>query len=518
MDELIRQGLSILRGMWQRRWIGLVVAWVVGIGAAIAVLQIPPQYEATARIFVDTQSVLKPLMSGIAVQPNVNQQIMMLSRTLISRPNMEKLIRIADLDLRVQTKEQQEATISLLTKNLRIGSTGRDNLYTLSYRDTEPERARRVVQGLASIFVESSLGDKRQDSTSAKKFLDDQIASYAKKLAEAEDRLQAFKIRNIGLTGTDGKDYFSRMAEASSALANAKLELREAENSRNALRKQLAGEEPIMLPETVETAQVATVTEIDGRIDALKRNLDTLMQRYTNQHPDVVGAKRVIEQLEQQKQKELAARPKSTGGPAASPNTNPVYQQLRVSLSAVEATVASLQTRVAEFESRHQHLKEGAKLVPQIETEFAQLNRDYGVHKRNYEQLVARRESAEMAGEMEAAASLADFRLIDPPRVGPQPVAPNRLLLFTLALVGSLAVGAFASLAASQIRPTILDTRSLREVSGLPVLGTVSMIVSEPMKRREQRGILTWIAGFVALVGSYIAGIAVLSFLITRAA
>src|SRR5512137_1228844 len=129
MDDLIRQVLAILRGMWQRRWIGLAVAWIVAIGAAIAVLRIPDKYEATARIFVDTQSVLKPLMAGIAVQPNVDQQIQMLSRTLISRPNVEKLVRMSDLDLGAKSKQEQDALVDGLIDSLKIQSTGRDNLY-----------------------------------------------------------------------------------------------------------------------------------------------------------------------------------------------------------------------------------------------------------------------------------------------------------------------------------------------------------------------------------------------------
>jgi uncharacterized protein involved in exopolysaccharide biosynthesis len=116
---------------------------------------------------VDTQSILKPLMSGLAVQPNVDQQISILSRTLISRPNVEKLIRMADLDLTVKTKEEREALILGVTKSLEIRVAGRDNLYTLAYTDTDAERAKRVVQSMVSMFVESGLGDKRKDSDTA---------------------------------------------------------------------------------------------------------------------------------------------------------------------------------------------------------------------------------------------------------------------------------------------------------------------------------------------------------------
>ena len=108
MEELFAQISAVATSMWRFRWPSLLVAWLVGIAAAAVVFLIPNQYEATARIYVDTQSILKPLMSGLAVQPNVEQQVVMLSRTLISRPNVEKLVRMADLDLKAESKAEQE--------------------------------------------------------------------------------------------------------------------------------------------------------------------------------------------------------------------------------------------------------------------------------------------------------------------------------------------------------------------------------------------------------------------------
>lgn len=192
MDELLRQAGAILRAMWRQRWLGLAVAWLVSVVGAAVVMQVPDKYEASARIFVDTQSILKPLMAGLAIQPNIEQQVVMLSRTLISRPNVERLVRMADLDLKVKSKQEQDGLIDDLMKSLEIKSTGRDNLYTLAYRDSQPEKAKRVVQSLVSIFVESSLGDKRKDSTSAKQFIDEQVKAYEKKLEEAESRLKDF--------------------------------------------------------------------------------------------------------------------------------------------------------------------------------------------------------------------------------------------------------------------------------------------------------------------------------------
>src|SRR5713101_6018345 len=106
MNDLYRELLAYWRGMWHRRWIGLAAAWIAAIVGVAVVYRIPERYEASARVYVDTESLLKPLLAGLAIQPNLDQQVALMSRTLISRPNVEKLVRMADLDLRVKTQTE----------------------------------------------------------------------------------------------------------------------------------------------------------------------------------------------------------------------------------------------------------------------------------------------------------------------------------------------------------------------------------------------------------------------------
>jgi polysaccharide chain length determinant protein (PEP-CTERM system associated) len=518
MEEILRQALTILRATWKHRHLGMIVAWVVGAVAAGVILRIPNQYEASARIYVDTQSILRPLMSGLAVQPNIEQQIMMLSRTLISRPNLEKLIRMADLDLDVKNKTQQEALIDSLADTLKIQGLGRDNLYTISFRDPDPGKAQRVVQALVSIFVESSLGDKRQDTDSARKFLEEQIRNYEKKLEVAENRLKEFKLRNIELAASEGKSGIDRLGELSTQMNLARLQLREAEHSRDALRRQIAGEEPVLLPDSPGSDSSVSLPEIDGRIDTQKRNLDTLLQRYTEQHPDVVGTRRLIKDLEEQKRQEIQARKKfAAANPGAAVSNNPVFQQLKVSLAEAEANTASLRARVSEYEERYKRSTDLMKTQPQLETELAQLNRDYELDKRNYEQLVSRRDSAELSGDLDTAGSMADFRLVDPPRASSKPVAPNRLMLLPLGLLLALGGGLFAAFAASQIRPVFFDTKTLREATDLPVLGMVSLIPNEGRRLKERSSLQRFLLATGGLILAYGIGVGLLTFLSQRA-
>lgn len=523
MDELFNQLYAIARGLWKHRWPGLLVAWVVGAIGAAVVLWVPDKFEASARIYVDTQSILKPLMSGLAVQPNVEQQVAMLSRTLISRPNVEKLIRMADLDLGEKSKDAQEALIERMTKTLEIKNTGRDNLYTLGYRDPSPEKAKRVVQSLVSIFIESSLGGSRKDSDTAKKFIDDQIKTYVAKLEEAESRLKEFKLRNIETQTADGKDMTSRLGEISVQLNQAKLELREAENARDAAKKQLDGEKALVAANNArnlqqETAAPVPTPEIDSRIDAQKRNLDSLLQRFTEQHPDVVGARKLVKELEDQKRKEVAElRKAAIANPGAVLSTSLAYQEISRLLATSEVQVASLRARVGEYESRYSRAREMMKTAPQIEAEFSQLNRDYAINKKNYEDLVSRRESAALSGDLDGASGIADFRLIDPPRVSPKPVAPNRLLLLPLALLVAIGAGVATAFVASQLRAVFFDARSLRDAVGLPLLGVVTLVVSDATKQNERADLKRFVAASGGLVGMFSIGIVALAYLTGQA-
>lgn len=522
MDELIGRVATTARAMWKHRWLGLLVAWVAAALAATMVLLVPDKYEATARIYVDTQSILKPLMSGLAVQPNVEQQVVMLSRTLISRPNVDKLVRMADLDLKNPSKEAREGLIDDLMKALEIKTVGRDNLYLLSYRDSDPNRAKRVIQSLVSIFVESSLGDTRKDSSAARKFIDEQIKVYVAKLEQAEARLKEFKLRNIELQTADGQDMAAHLGLVSGQLGQARLELREAENARDAARRQLDAEKSQSADLTSrsllqESALSIATPEIDARIEAQKRSLDALLQRFTEQHPDVAGTRRLLAELEAVKRKEVQElRKTALAAPQSATGTGLIYQELNRLLANSEVQVAALRARVGEYAARFNRARELMKTAPQIEAEFAQLNRDYDTNKKNYNDLVARRESAALSGDLESAAGVADFRLIDPPRASPKPVAPNRVLLLPLALLAGVGAGLACAFVASQLRAVFFDARSVREVLGLPLLGVVTLVMDEGAVGRERAELRRFLLVCASLLGVFIAGMTLLTMMSGR--
>jgi polysaccharide chain length determinant protein (PEP-CTERM system associated) len=512
MDQLLEELFERLRGIWLWRFWGLSVAWLVAIVGLAAAIFIPSKYEATARVFVDTQSVLKPLMAGLAVQPDVEQQVAILSSTLMSRPNVEKLIRLADLDRDAKTERDRNALIDRVAQAVQLrGSQVKgsgDNLFWLSYRDTNPARAKRAVESLLSIFVDSGLSGKRRDTNKAMVFLDAQIKDYEEILGQAEQRLKQFKLQNLEQLAS-GQDAVGNMLALDGEIQKARTEFRAAAQRRDALGRQLAGEDPVVVSDRGERAGaspigVDPVADIDSRADGLRRNLDELLRKYTDEHPDVVGTRRILADLEKQREALLEESKRAGPGPAGSSlgtgrrEPNLVYQQLKVAFAEAEGNVAALGAKLSDLESRYDRMRATARLRPEFEEELAQLNREYLVQKTNYEQLVQRREQAKLTGELDESGSV-DFSVIDPPRVSSTPVAPNRLLLVAAALVLSLGAGVGFSFILHRAFPTVSTLKGLHAVTQTPALGFVSYRPTPAILRSKRRSNYAFAGGATGL-------------------
>lgn len=513
MREIATQLLAQVRAAWRYRWYAMACTWLVAVVGAIAVMKVPAQYEVSARVYVDTQSVLRPLLSGLAVQPNVEQMIVMMSRTLISRPNVDRVIRMSDMDIRLHTAEEREALITRLTRELTIRSAGAENLYTITYTDRDAQLAKRVVQSLLTIFVEGSLGNKRKDAESAQRFINEQLKTYNERLVAAENAVMEFKRQNMHMIGDGKQNYYTRLAEAQTALNQAALDLREAETSRDAIRRQLEGETyPVLVDETPRTE--AAVSEIDGRLHALQQKLDGLRMTYTERHPDIIALTRMMDQLREQKERESRQKKPAAAAPKAQAH-NLIAQQLTVSLTEAEAAVAAMRARTVEYEKRVNALRAAANAIPKIEADYTQLTRDYEVTKKNYDLLLSKLESAQISGNMESAGVI-DFRVIDPPQAPTVPKAPNRPVLLTIALLFAIGCGGALAFVMSQTRPTFDDEARLREVSELPVFATVPIAWTPRQAGRRRKNRFAFALSFLSLLSAYAAVMAALMLNVAR--
>ncbi len=500
-----RQMRRALRALGKWRWLALSVGVAAALASAFAVTLVRDRYEASARVFVDTQTVLKPLMAGLAHQPDIDLQLRMLARTLISRSNVERLLETPGLGLDVSTASAREQTIATLTEQIKIvpvspGSSA--NLFEVKYRGSHPDVAKRVVEATVALFIDSGEGQKKRDSADAGRFIDDQIQVYERKLVEAESRLKDFKVRNFGVTGASSQDYFARVSILTDETNRLRVELSAAERGRESFRRELASEQPQLPVDVALRSGSPVIVELEARLETQKSALDDLLRRYTDAHPDVASTRRLVSQLQLDLEKRRASEEArlSAMGKAPQAATSPVYQKLRISLADAEAQVAALRTQLGAKQAQLESFRSTATRAPQVEAELTQLNRDYEVIRKNYDTMVVRRESAQLGVKMDQSSQLAEFRLIEPPHAATMPVFPGQLHAALLGLLASIVLGVTAALLADRIAPTVDSAAALRVLSQRPLLGAVSRLTTPSAMRAARAKSLRYASVFALLM------------------
>jgi polysaccharide chain length determinant protein (PEP-CTERM system associated) len=525
MNELWLQAYGYWCGIRRYRWHAIVVAWIVAVAGWTYVVWLPDQYQSSARVYVDTDSLLRPLLKGLAIQPNVEQRLSIMTQTLLSRPNLEKVIQQTDMDLSVTSPEQQDKLLSRLEENISIAMS-KGNLYKITYDGTDPRLTQRVVQSILNIFMEKTLGSSRKDTNTAQQFIDQQIKVYEKLLNSAEERLMAFKRKHVGLMPNEHGDYYQRLQIALNNLEGARTELNMAIGRREALKRQLSGEEPVF---GFGMGTFNSNNPVDLRIQSLQEELDEVLLKYTDKHPKVETLKETIAALREQK-KHLsllprASLPQSPQNEADVSNEAEGYeaggsfyhQQMQISLAEADADVASRKAQVTALEQNIKQLRERVDTIPMVEAELAELNRDYGVYRSNYEKLLVRLESAKMGEKVNDSPENVKFRVVDPPTQPLLPSGPNRPLLITVVLLLAGSAGAAFAFLLSQLKPVFYTRHDLEERTGLSVLGSVSVVPLARILWKRRLNLIFFllalsflIAGYGLLVSNYLFGIQIL--------
>lgn len=475
MGNLKTELRRLLQACWRYRWPGVLFCWLVCAAGWTMVYFIPNQYESSARIYVDTDAILTPLLHGLAVDTNSASQMDMLQRTLLSRPNLDRLISKTDLELQLSGPSDRQRMIETLGTQIRISSATR-NLFSITYRNPSPRLAYDVVRTVVATFVESKQGTNRNDLENAAKFLNEQIASYERQLQDAEKRRAEFRTRYIDLLPPDGGG-ISKLEAQTQQVRLLQGQLQDALLRRESLNKELAATPPML------------VTESDGgpagsssRLREAEARLAELRLKFTEQNPDVIAARNLVASLRSGAIRDDSGRAPAPGRTRQAPN--PIYAQLKERLVELDATIASLQRQVSEGAKEQERLQEIARGAPGLQAEFTNMNRDYDVLRKNYEDLIARRESMRISRAADSDADKVKVQVIDPPQVSRLPVAPNRLLLISAVLALGVAAGGGLAFLLGQLDQSFHSTDDLRGL-GLPVVGGISILAAgKPFGRR----------------------------------
>jgi len=476
--------LDEIRGAWRYRWLAFGIATALAVLGWLLVFTLPDRYEARASVLVDTRTALKPALEGLATQQDVGVQLSYVRESLLTDARLLGVARLVGL---VQASDSDAAhndrAVTLLRKHVFLsvgraddqsdrGPSGGTN-YGIYYQDTNGSRALNVVIMLLQTLVDETLGGKKQGSENAQMFLESQVKDYEKRLRNAEDRLADFKSHHFGMMPSERGGYFEQLQKETAATDEARTKLLVAENRRATLEKQLHGDAAVAATAAVAPLAGGGAVGMDtvSRLAQARAHLEELLQRFTDKHPDVIEARKTLADLEKRRATEIESLRNGDAGAAASSgaSTNPVYQSIQLELNHADVEIADLRTQLAEHESKARELRQLLNTAPQVEAEYAQLNRDYDVNKAQYTALLSSFEKARIGERADSAGSV-KFQVVEPPIVSNRPVWPRRTILLTGILLGALALGTIAANRLDRLRPLVGSSSGLAHATGVPIL------------------------------------------------
>lgn len=436
----------------------------------------PKIYTSSTSIYVEEQNIMGPLMQGAAVQTEVTDRSSIAREIIYGRKIMLKVIDELDPNASENNPAQTEKLIEDIKRRTTV--TGRRNLISIEYSDSDPQVAYQVTKHLADFFISESLADKARESEAAFEFIDKQAQEYKAKLVQSEEELKKFRSENVeagpGIVG----DMSRRNTELTARLEEISQELGEARIRRASLMRQLSGE--------AEAATNFSRTEqYKTRIAELQSQLDTLRLSYHDTYPDIVQLKAQIQELRETIAKEKESGSGQSGGVDESAIANPLYQELQRSLYQTNTLIETLAARYEQTQRALNQQMEVGKRVQDYEARLAELTRDYEVNREIYADLTRRRESARVSMNLDKEQKGLSMRIDEPAYLPHKPSGPQFIHFILAGPVVGLLLPVGIVVGMRKLDPRIRAEDSMAEELGLPLLGVVPHMTTPVESKRR---------------------------------
>jgi succinoglycan biosynthesis transport protein ExoP len=512
--------LGIVRRRHLQFLIPVILGWAVVWGVSWV---LPPRYQSTTLILVE-----QPTMPRDYVTPNVNdnlqERMQSITQQILSRTRLLHIIDQLSLygDGRSQPSPDQKVDRMRKDIDIELVRDARNQItaFDVSYSSRDPHQAQQVTSELTNLFINENLEVRQQQSEDTTKFLESQLETARKTLADQEDRIRQFKALHPG-------ELPAQVGSNLQILAGLQSQLQSEEDSLNAAKQQRTYLETLLnqyrsLQGTTKTAGAPVdLPAINEELQKLRAQLADLSSHYTDRHPDVRKLKQQIAETEATRDRIIADLKAKNSAPAdtnAATATTDVpemrdpsspmaqlqgqLQSNRVEIASRERGVTDLKAKVIDYQGR-------LNQEPVREQQLADLTRGYEQSRANYDELLKKKNESAMATSMELLQQGERFRVIDPPSLPVKPEFPNRLKFCGIGLGIGLALGAMVVGAFEVMDDRIYDEKELQELLPVAVISEIPTIAAPSDEPRERRRLgLGWgTAAFVSgtiLVGSAI--------------
>lgn len=474
--DLVRYWRAIRRNLW--RILALVIA--VGVIAQMIAAGLPPVYRATATLLVEsTKPKIVSIeevynsMAGAQREFYQTQFEILKSRELVAK--LVQRLKLAEhpaLDPRQQAPAWYEkwlpkgfagkagdapapaaverAVIGQVQRSLTPQLVRNSQLIRVSFDSRDPELAAAVPNALAELYIESDLEARMAMNRKASAFLTGQTAELKKKVAEAEQALQAFRERekiidakNVAQSGAS-----RQIEELTTSLIEARRKRNEAEYAYqqvSALAQGKSQEALESIPAIQKHPQVLKLKEAEA--EAERRYTDA-SKRYGAEHPRMVAADTELK----------AARENARRGLAGAVQTvTREYESARANEAAIERTLNAAKGDIQNLNRK--------------EFQLAALEREVATSRQFYDMFMQRYKETNISGEMHSPIA----RVVDPAIVPGGAFGPNKRLIVGLSLLAALLVAISLALLLERLDNTVKSSHEVETRLGVPTLGVLNI-------------------------------------------
>lgn len=481
MEERRFHPLDYVSVLQRRKWWFIVpMALSVVVGLAL-VLFLPRQYKSQAEIGIADPTLSPELLRGVQ-SFDAQERQRAVSQQLLSATVLERVVR----EEKIRPDQPVEETAGALRARVEdnivvpkpIGRTGegREGIesFRLGYVDTSPERAQRIANRLAMVFVEENSKTKTQRAENTSEVLAQQLRNSQENLSRLQEQLRIRKQANMGRLPDQMNANISMVNGLRQQHDSLSLQLRAEQDRLSMIEGQIESMKQGSGGLTMTSTGAAAIQAAQNRINELQRQLTQYRAAgYTDQHPDIVQTK---EELTVAQRELTSARQQPSAGNADVLSADPGYRQKVQERDAAKLHIAQLQRQIAQALSQIGSYQARVESAPLVEQELSSLVQDYELERTRYTDLSAQHQKALLAEDLARKQGGERFVVLNPASLPTTADSPDLLKLMLLSLGIGFMLGTVAVVGREFMDRSVHDARVLQNEFDVPVLGEIPRI------------------------------------------
>jgi polysaccharide chain length determinant protein (PEP-CTERM system associated) len=467
----IEDWMGILR---RRKWQVIVPAVLCAVGGLLVSFVLPKQYTSHTRVLVESPIVpddyVKPVVSD-----DVNRRLASMQGEILSRTHLQGLIEQDHLYQKDWNQVPMEALVDRLRKSINVASmaptpgTLSDSVlgFNIDVTLEQANVAQEVCTQIASMFKNQNLEQREQQSEDTTQFFDKQLADAKAKLDDQDAKLAAFQNQYLGAQPEDEQTNLTMLAGLTPQLEAVTQSLNEAQENKafaeSMLNQQLAA---------LKSSNGADPQTAQQQLNELQSQLMTARAKYTDKHPDVIKLEDEIADLQKEMQAPAPVQTKAAGQDVGADSIQ--VQQFRAQLNQADTAISEKKKEQADLQQQIKGIQGRIQLTPMVQEQFSALTRDHQTALDFYNNLLKKRDDAQMATDLERRQEGENFRVLDAPSLPETPSFPNRRLFVLGGLAAGLALGAGLVRVAEMRDKSLRQPRDVEMLLGVPTLAVIS--------------------------------------------